>query len=173
MTDPSPRSEPTGNPFWRFSLALYGRPGVPPACLRLQDEAGVDVNVLLFAMWLGRQGRSLTAADLRSVLATVDPWRLNVVVPLRTARRALKDGGSSFAEAGSELLRSRVKAAELESERLQQEVLFTVHAQAGDASEEPGAAIRQNLAAYGDALGRPLPVEPLGVILAALEQVPG
>jgi len=34
--------------FWAFSLALYGKPGVAPALLGLQDRLGVDVNLLLF-----------------------------------------------------------------------------------------------------------------------------
>ncbi|HEX6103216.1 MAG TPA: TIGR02444 family protein, partial [Alphaproteobacteria bacterium] len=43
-------------PFWSFSVALYGRPGVAPACLALQDRFGCDVNLLLFAIWAGRCG---------------------------------------------------------------------------------------------------------------------
>jgi len=30
--------------FWTFSLSVYGQPGVPAACLTLQDEGGADVN---------------------------------------------------------------------------------------------------------------------------------
>jgi uncharacterized protein (TIGR02444 family) len=38
-------------PHWRFSLAVYGRAGVPPACLKLQDNLGLDVNMLLLALF--------------------------------------------------------------------------------------------------------------------------
>jgi uncharacterized protein (TIGR02444 family) len=41
---------PPDDPFWRFSLDLYGRPGVAPACLALQDEAGADVNLVLYLL---------------------------------------------------------------------------------------------------------------------------
>ena len=32
---------------WAFALAIYARPGVAEACLALQNEAGVDVMLLL------------------------------------------------------------------------------------------------------------------------------
>jgi len=37
------------NALWRFVLPFYGRAGVSPACLTLQDKIGVDVNIVLFA----------------------------------------------------------------------------------------------------------------------------
>ena len=42
--------------FWRFSLELYARDGVPAACLALQDREGADVNLVLLALWLGESG---------------------------------------------------------------------------------------------------------------------
>ena len=44
--------------LWRFSLAFYARPGVAEALIALQDRAGLDVNLMLFALWLGVSGRS-------------------------------------------------------------------------------------------------------------------
>ena len=32
---------------WAFALAIYARPGVAEACLTLQNEAGLDVMLLL------------------------------------------------------------------------------------------------------------------------------
>ena len=54
--------------FWAFSLEVYGRPGVAPACLALQDRHGLDVNLLLFCCWAASQGvtldqRTLAAAE--------------------------------------------------------------------------------------------------------------
>ena len=40
-----------GSPFWRFSLRFYRQPRVADACIALQEEAGVDVNLLLFLLW--------------------------------------------------------------------------------------------------------------------------
>jgi uncharacterized protein (TIGR02444 family) len=43
--------------FWRFSLAFYERPGVADALIALQDREGFDVNLVLFALWLGISAR--------------------------------------------------------------------------------------------------------------------
>jgi len=40
-----------GSPFWRFSLHFYRQPKVADTCIALQEEAGVDVNLLLFLLW--------------------------------------------------------------------------------------------------------------------------
>ena len=39
--------------FWKFSLELYDREGVAAACLALQEEYQLDVNLLLFCYWHG------------------------------------------------------------------------------------------------------------------------
>ncbi|CAO3352715.1 hypothetical protein [Azospirillum palustre] len=106
-----------GNPFWDFSLAVYGRPGVPACCLSLQDRRGVDVNVLLFAAWAGLEcGIRLSAEELGRIDAAVAAWREEVVRPLRALRRRAKAEDDAFYR--------RMKAAELEAERVQQDRLF-------------------------------------------------
>src|SRR6516162_7809580 len=53
-----PDAEPSpGEAFWRFSLTFYALPRVAPALLALQDLEGLDVNLMLFALWLGISGR--------------------------------------------------------------------------------------------------------------------
>ncbi len=107
------------NPFWAFSLAVYARPGVPPACLALQDRRGIDVNLLLFAAWAGMGcGVALTAERLAAADSAVAGWRREVVQPLRAIRRRAKGE--------DEALYRRMKAAELEAERVQQDRLFAV-----------------------------------------------
>lgn len=107
----------TVNPFWDFSLAVYGRPGVPALCLSLQDRRGVDVNVLLFAAWAGLEcGVRLSEAELARIDSAVSGWREEVVRPLRALRRRAKDEDDAFYR--------RMKAAELEAERVQQDRLF-------------------------------------------------
>ena len=52
--------DPTDEPaFWRFSVQFYRQPAVAEVCLLLQDEFGIDVNLLLFVLWrrLWRLGR--------------------------------------------------------------------------------------------------------------------
>ena len=42
--------------FWDYSLKTYNRPHVGKACLRLQEEAGADVNLVLLCLWLAARG---------------------------------------------------------------------------------------------------------------------
>ena len=52
-------SPSAGSPFWRFSLRFYRRREVADACIALQEEAGVDVNLLLFLLWHAIHKRAL------------------------------------------------------------------------------------------------------------------
>src|SRR5688572_14496276 len=99
--------------FWRFSLQFYGLPDVAPACLALQDEAGVDVNLLLFLLFLAEQGRAVTRDDVARLDRAVAPWRSGVVEPLRAIRRRLKTGIGDTPSVISEGLRNMVKKVEL------------------------------------------------------------
>lgn len=146
-------SNDRSSPFWRFSLALYARPGVAPACLRLQEEAGADVNVLLYATWLGTRGRKLDAGRMQSVVAAVEEWRKSAVVPLRSARRFLKNSPDLFPAPQTEALRTAVKKAELEAERLQQEALYRLRLHEDPANEKPDNAVAANIVGYESALG--------------------
>ena len=161
----------SGSPFWRFSLSLYSRPGVPAACLALQDGFGADVNVFLYSLWCGLKGRQLAPQDASSVRAVVEDWRVGVVVPLRTARRNLKTPPAAFGEL-SESLRTIIKSAELESERLQQEVLFA-HRPVGDigTAQDPALAVPANVQAYADVLHVTFDPAPVSVLLAALSHI--
>src|SRR5580658_7843866 len=99
-----------GSPFWRFSLRFYRQPGVADACIALQDGCGVDVNILLFLLWLAGERRQIAAAEARAVCAAVGSWHDEVVVPLRTLRRLLKDHVPLVERNTAELFRTRIKA---------------------------------------------------------------
>src|SRR5690606_40652247 len=51
------------NPLWDFALALYDRLGVKDVLLRLQDEADMDVLILLADRWLAQQQLNWPAAE--------------------------------------------------------------------------------------------------------------
>ena len=156
--------------FWRFSLRLYAMPGVAPACIDLQDRCGVDVNVLLFVLFLADQGRAISSEDAARIDAQTCAWREGVVVPLRTARRNLRTPVGAFDRDATETLRTNVKRIELEAERMQQETLERMNP--GDATGLPTAsrasAARTNLAAYAAHLGG-LPDELLAPLLQAFD----
>lgn len=109
---------------WTFALALYARPGVAEACLALQSEADVDVMLLLMATFAAVKHRTLLTADEIGALdEACRPWREQVVGSLRTIRGELKTGPLPAPNDETEQLRSRVKALELEAERLQNQLL--------------------------------------------------
>lgn len=113
------------NPFWAFSLNAYARPDVAEACLFLQDEAALDVNLLLYCCWVASVRESaLTEDELRKAVDLTAEWQEQVVVPLRRMRRELKGGADGLPDDAVESFRSEVKRLELEGERLQQDFLF-------------------------------------------------
>ena len=153
-------SQHQASPFWTFSLRLYGAEGVAPACIKLQDQHGIDVNVMLFALWLAHEGRAISRVEMHAIMDAAESWRMQVVVPLRSVRRILREpadaagkGAAHFNRQAALALREKIKAAELEAERLQQEALFALKP-AGDWGQPAQHAIAaaQNLEIYARAL---------------------
>lgn len=158
------------NPFWDFSLAFYADPEVQAACLVLQDQAGCDVNLVLYALYRARGGDTLDMDSLAALEAGVRPVREIAVAPLRAIRRHMKAEGLAADPDGFERLRNEVKTVELHAEKLMQSLL----AQADPVTEpaEPAEAARSNLVAYGRIIGAdPLPAPQVAVLLARLEQM--
>jgi uncharacterized protein (TIGR02444 family) len=108
------RSELADHPLWEFALSLYARPGVEAACLRLQDNGGMDVCELLWCCWLERHGLTLTD-DAEQQLEQVRAWQREMTYPLRRQRRALKAIVSTTPELAR--LRQTIKDAELLAEQ--------------------------------------------------------
>ncbi|WP_367081996.1 TIGR02444 family protein [Pseudomonas sp. HOU2] len=100
--------------LWSFSLAIYARPGVEPACLQLQT-AGANVCLLLCGLWLEQRGTACNEQRVEQLKKLVGPWDREVVQPLRALRTQWK----TLAEDDPVLkgLREQMKALELEAER--------------------------------------------------------
>ena len=113
----------TDHPFWRFSLAVYGAGS--GACLALQDRRGVDVNMLLFAVWAGRCGHRLSAVEIEGLCSAVMPWTVAVAGPLRAVRRWIKAQNAEQLPVDALALRDQVKACELQAEAIAQYHLFS------------------------------------------------
>lgn len=127
--------------FPSFAEALYARPGVAAACLDLQDRRSFDVALLLHACWLGSRSLALSPEQATALVSATQPWRFEVVRPLRRLRRRLKAGHEGMPRQMSEPVREQVKAAELAAERALLAVLET--AVAGG----PNGSVAGNLAA--------------------------
>lgn len=105
--------------IWAAILRMYDAPGVAPLCLRLQDEGGIDVLLLLCLCHAARMQSALTPADVDSLMAEMEPWRQAAVRPLRSLRIALRAPVPPVPDVLRESVRTRLKAAELAAERVQ------------------------------------------------------
>ena len=133
------------SPFWTFTLAVYQREGVSPACIALQDRLGLDVNFLLLCLYAGLRGCRLDAHDFARVEDRVAPWRSHVIHPLRAVRRWLKEQ-QLLEKTASDQLRRGVLEHEIGSESVQQRLMESVVAIPEGASSASTAA--NNLKSY-------------------------
>lgn len=143
---PEPKSPPE-EAFWRFSLAFYALPDVAKALIALQDRDGLDVNLMLFALWLGISGRGrLSDHALLAAERAAGTVRDEIVNPLRTLRRKLK----RYPDDDIQRLREGVKALELAGEKLVQTRLARLAAPALNSVsvKDRCAAADANLALY-------------------------
>src|SRR5581483_10620066 len=159
----------SGSPFWRFSLRFYREPQVADACIALQDGASVDVNLLLFLLWQAALGREFSASDVARLEERIGVWRNMTVIPLRTIRRALKSPPALVERGTAEAFRTKIKAVELEAERLQQEAMYELARAAplGRAAASPQDAAHGNIAAYAASCAKAFPQSAVGTLLAA------
>lgn len=106
--------------FKRFALELYRRAGVADACLDLQNRHDLDVNVVLFAAFVGgARGQTLTIADLDLAQRRVDAWHREVVRPLREVRQRLKTGPAPAPNDATGGLRRKLAQLEIEAEMIE------------------------------------------------------
>jgi len=138
----------TDNPFWDFSLALYAVEGVAPACLRLQDRHGLDVNLLLYCCWAGQCNVAFDAPAMAGFVELSADWTASIVQPLRKVRRALKGGFQNMPVADCETLRGAVAKLELEAERIEQDELAAALPPATQTSTSFSAVAAANLETY-------------------------
>ncbi|MDP1631430.1 MAG: TIGR02444 family protein [Caulobacter sp.] len=127
--------------LWDWTLAAYGRPGVPEATLALQDEHGLNTSLLLWAVWANPDREALANGVQTTVL-----WDETVLWPLRNVRRALRAPRPPFTDSAREGLREDVKDAELRAEMV---LMETLEGLAGPAAEvDPVGALTRAAMAW-------------------------
>lgn len=166
------RTDAATTPFWRFSLQFYRQPGVSDACVALQDGCGVDVNLLLFLFWLAAEGRLLEAGDVKKLDDQVRDWRNLTIIPIRDTRRKLKETRTVVAADQQQAFRNKIKAVELEAERLQQDALYAISRSAPlGKNADARAALRGNVSAYERVIGASFPESGSTVLLGAFDSI--
>lgn len=143
-------------------MRTYRSDGVPEACLSLQDDHTVDVNMLLYCCWCGERVGPFDDALFDAAVAFSESWFENVVVKLRDARRWMKQDGCHTAPIEEEpclRLREKIKQVEFAAEKLQEEALESLlsnrpSTEAVVADVVAGAV--SNLARYFGHIGQPV-----------------
>lgn len=144
--------------IWDWALEAYGRPGVPEACLILQDTHGQNTSLLLWAVY-AEVGDPELLARAAAATRAFDAIALS---PLRDVRRALKPALPPFEDHARLALREDVKALELSTERLLMETLAAL------AQDRGGTHALDALRAASTAWGPPAPDNALAALAAAL-----
>jgi len=136
--------------FWDWSLRTYAEPGVAEACLALQNRHGLDVNLLLFVVWAGAEGHTLSETAVGDAIDRVRRWHAEIVRPLRSLRRRLKNDPHGADPALAAALRTQISAAELDAEHVEQLVLNDL--MKGREAIPSGTAMHTNLARFASAI---------------------
>lgn len=144
-----------GDAFWSFALATYERRTVREICLRLQDDHGLDVMVILGCLWAAYRGLRLEPAQIGAVVAAVGPWQSKVTARLRRARRSARKLAGPNTETGS--LHAAILGAERAAERVTAELVAGVLAtnQPAKPPEAPLGLAIFNLKLYFERAGYP------------------
>jgi uncharacterized protein (TIGR02444 family) len=136
------------NALWDFSLSVYSDKRVEVILLELQEQYGVDINMVLACLWMASNRRELTRPQCQLLQQSCLSWQQDCVMPLRNVRRTLKD------RTGTEAMYQKVKQLELESERWQQDLLFEMLREGGalQVAEAPRDLARRYLQFYSELL---------------------
>jgi len=140
--------------FWDFSVRTYRTPGVPDACLSLQNDYGADVNMLLYCCWVGVYVGQFEHELFERASRFSAAWANHVVVPLRSVRTWMKHEGCNTEPVPTDscmALREKIKLLEFDAEKLQQETLasLTTSERSGNySSEQTLQAVNANLDRY-------------------------
>jgi uncharacterized protein (TIGR02444 family) len=118
--DGATKAEAEARAFKRFALAVYDTADIPAACQLLQGRFDLDVNLVLFAAFVGAaRGQLLTEANLEAAHRRVDTWHHEVVRPLRAVRQHLKTRSAPAPDSGTAELRRKVQKLEIEAELIE------------------------------------------------------
>ncbi len=150
--------------LWPFAVHAYAIRGVGALCLRLQDEHGLDVTVLLAILWQACRGAAIDDATLDALLTTVAPVRSRVR-ELRVLRIAV--GSERVLESRWQETYEHLKAAELAAERVELSML-----EASLLPEPSGVLVRSPAGQASPASGPAWPPpNPAALALAALHRL--
>ncbi|MFT5706392.1 MAG: hypothetical protein ACI9ES_000671 [Oceanospirillaceae bacterium] len=96
------------NALWQFAKHFYAAPGIATQLLELQNKYALNINQLIFAIWLVTQNHQLMS--LPNVASESEQWRCDIVMPLRNLRFNIKQKMSC---ADGATVKSAIEATQL------------------------------------------------------------
>lgn len=139
------------NELWDFALDFYRLEGVESACLDLQQQDGLSINRLIFAIWSGLNGIRLSELHFSSAAET---WQSEITHPLRAIRYKVRENKSEVSECYQKL-----RAAELACEQVE---LALLHLQVSDSAQKKqkgSVLVEENLQTYLKSVNLPIDTE--------------
>ena len=109
--------------FWQDSNAEYQREGVKAACLWLQNEKGLNVNLLLLICWIAKQGVELSPNELEEILAAIANWHDQNISLIRQLRKAT-EAATWMDTTRKEQLKQKLLDSEITMERIEQQLMI-------------------------------------------------
>lgn len=109
--------------FWRYSASRYAKGEIAPQAILLQDQHGVNVNVLLLICWCIEHGFIINLPQLNSVISAIEGTEV-VLKKQRDARKRARPVDASSQDYAQALAHyNQLKEDELELEKGQQQVM--------------------------------------------------
>ncbi len=137
-------------PLWDFALAFYAQPQIAEICVHLQDSYKVNVCLLIGLRWLDESGKHLSDAQFADLQTYIQVWTQQVVEPLRSLRRLLKQPVAAYPQDETQAqIRISIKQAELLAEK---KLLLEIEAWSQQLSQTQDSLIKSNLDVYLSAL---------------------
>ena len=151
--------------LWRWATQAWAADGVSEACLELQDAAGQNPALLIWAAWCAATGRTPDEDTLDDACDTARAWQDKAIAPLRAVRRALKTRAPDLDDIAREAVRAEVKAVELAAERHLLEALEAL-------APPPSGPVREALPGLVAAARRWSPTTPRQALTRLAERLP-
>ena len=108
------------NPFWQFSVNLYKNEPIKYACLYLQNTQDININLLLFLLWVAKTTRgAVSEKQLTQISDRLDYWHSSITIPMRKIRTKDILQVEQYRH-----VRRAVLSAELFSDQLEQAILY-------------------------------------------------
>lgn len=111
----------TVDQLWDFSLQFYAKPNVAKLCIALQDNAKLNVNVLLLCRLLDKEQQMLHTQSLHQIAECAVKLDASLLTPLRHIRRSIPQ--TTLTESQALDIKKQLLSVELHLEKTQQEQL--------------------------------------------------